>query len=179
MNASEDLTPSLVARLRSGDAHAGELFERLHRDRLVRFCAGYLRDRAAAEDAASEVVLKVLRSREAPDDFRAWLLRIARNYCLNRVRDLGVRAEQATPSDVEWAASATGAITQLARADERARLARELERLTSHERELLRLRYAEDLSREELAAVLDLPPAVVKSRLYEALAKLRARLEPS
>ena len=46
-----DLTPSLVARLRSGDTTAGGLLDRLYRQALVRFCRGYLGSREEAEDA--------------------------------------------------------------------------------------------------------------------------------
>lgn len=174
MKAGEAWTPALLAKLRAGDAEAGAVFDQQYRERLVRFCLGYLRNREEAEDAAGDAVVRVLRSNEVPDDFRAWLLRIARNVCLNRLRDAGPQVHETLAGDADWAASATGALTQLARADRRAELARAIERLAPHERELLRLRYADELSREELAEVLGLPPSVVKSRLFEALEKLRA-----
>ena len=45
--------------------------------------------------------------------------------------------------------------------------------LSEAQREAIRLRYVEDLSRAEIAEVLDLPESVVKSRLFESLKKLR------
>ena len=52
--------------------------------------------------------------------------------------------------------------------------------LEESQREVLRLRYVEDLSRLEIAEVLDIPESVVKSRIFEGLKKLRehaSRLE--
>jgi RNA polymerase sigma-70 factor (ECF subfamily) len=175
MSTHEDVTPSLVLRLQRGDAQAGETLEQMYREKLVRFCHSYLQQRADAEDAASEVILKVLAAREVPDEFRPWLLRIARNHCLNRLRDAVPRAHESLTSDVDRIASATGPLTNAARADDRLVLERTLALLSPTERELLRLRYVDDLSREEVAVILDLPVSVVKSRLYEAIAKLRAK----
>lgn len=174
MSASADITPSLVLRLRAGDGAAGELLECAWRERLVTFCSSYLRHRQDAEDAASEVIVRVLAARDVPEDFRPWILRIARNHCLNRLRDAAPRAHEPLASDVDRIATATGPLTQAARADDRDFLQRTLARLSPEERELLRLRYVDDLSREEIAAVVDLPVSVVKSRLYEAIATLRA-----
>jgi RNA polymerase sigma-70 factor (ECF subfamily) len=175
MNPAGDSTTELVSHLRRGNAQAGELLQREWRDQLVRFCFRYVRQREEAEDAASEVILRALSAREVPDDFRPWLLRIARNHCLNRLREAAPRAHETLASDVDVIASATGPLTNAMRTDDRAELERSLARLSPAERELLRLRYVDDLQREAIAKILDLPVSVVKSRLYEAVARLRER----
>lgn len=48
-----------------------------------------------------------------------------------------------------------------------------LEKLSLDDCELLRLRYAEELSRREISEILELPESTVKSRLFESLKKLR------
>ena len=53
-------TPTLVARLRAGEADAGELLTSLYRDSMVRFCWGYLGNLDDAEDAVQDVFVKVL-----------------------------------------------------------------------------------------------------------------------
>jgi RNA polymerase sigma-70 factor (ECF subfamily) len=168
-----------AASSRAGGPAMADWIERECRDDLVRFCQRYLRRREDAEDAASEVILRALCAREVPDAFRPWLLRIARNHCLNRLRDAGPRAHETLVSDVQLIATATGPLTNAARADDRAWIESTLAQLSPAERELLQLRYVEDLQREEIATILDLPVSVVKSRLYEAVARLRRRPQSS
>lgn len=170
--STDDAT--LAQGLRSGSAEARDALERAWREPLVRFCRSYLRRVEDAEDAAAEVLLRVLSARDVPDALKPWILRIARNHCLNALRDAAPRAHEELASDADPTADATGPATSAARVDERLRLERMLARLAPAERELLRLRYADGLAREDIAAVLDLPASVVKSRLYEAIAKLRA-----
>ncbi|GAF68678.1 unnamed protein product, partial [marine sediment metagenome] len=81
-----DLTPSLVARLRAGDVEAGALLNTLYRQAMIRFCWGYLSSVEEAEDATQEVFCKVLKTDRVPDNPRAWLYKIARNYCLGILR---------------------------------------------------------------------------------------------
>ncbi len=50
-------------------------------------------------------------------------------------------------------------------------------RLTEEQREVLRLRYVEELPRAEIALVVDLPESVVKSRLFAGLKRLREYAE--
>ena len=170
----DDLTPSLVQSLRAGDGGAGELLDRLYREALARFAWGYLQDAQEAEDVAQEVFCKVMESDQVPDHFRAWIYRVARNLCLNRLRSRGRKRDRerlATGMDV--ARATAGALTHLVDEERRAQLAEQLARLGDDDREVLRLRYAEGLSRAEMAEVLELDESVVKSRLYEAVKVLR------
>jgi RNA polymerase sigma factor (sigma-70 family) len=57
--------------------------------------------------------------------------------------------------------------------EQRSRLACLLSTLRPAQREVLRLRYTENLSRSEIAEVLDISESVVKSQLFEGLEKLR------
>jgi RNA polymerase sigma-70 factor (ECF subfamily) len=61
------------------------------------------------------------------------------------------------------------------RAEERAALRAILAQMPATQREVLDLRYGEDLSREEIAEVLGIEASVVKSRLYEGLQRLRSQ----
>ena len=67
----------------------------------------------------------------------------------------------------------TGNLTRLVSRELWSRIGHLLAALPASQREPLRLRYAEELSRAEIAYVLDIPESVVKSRLFEGLKKLR------
>jgi RNA polymerase sigma-70 factor, ECF subfamily len=169
-----DLTRTLVLQLRNGDAKAGMLLDSLYRARLIRFSGEYVHDRQEAEDVVQDVFLRVLASEVVPDSFRAWVYRIARNRCLDllRMREHRGVPEELTP-EAEPPAEATGNLTRLVRQEQRKYAVQALRALPLQQREPIRLRYEEDLSRTEIAQVLDLPESVVKSRIFEGLEILR------
>ena len=170
-----DLTPALVTRLRDGDAAAGKLLCDLYHPPLMRFCFRYLGSQDEAEDVVQEVFLRVLKNNALPVNFRAWIYKIARNRCLDVIRSRGRRCDdQELPTASRIDADLTGCLTRLVRREQRAHLKRALAELPENQREVLHLRYAEDLSRAEIAEVLDLPEPLVKSRLYEGMVRLRS-----
>ena len=170
----QELTRSLAVRLRSGDPKAGALLEKLYRGPMTRFCWGYLESVEDAEDAVQDVLYKVLRAPEVPDNFRAWVYKIARNHCLNMVRDRARRqAGRVAMPDAQRDAALTGNLTRMVKQELRSRMMHLLGALPVAQREILRLRYAEGLSRPEIAYVLDAPEKLVKSRLFDGLKKLR------
>jgi RNA polymerase sigma factor (sigma-70 family) len=59
-----------------------------HRDEIYRYALGLLGNRADAEDAAQEVLLRLWNHlpRINPFNLRAWLLRTTRHYCLDQIR---------------------------------------------------------------------------------------------
>jgi RNA polymerase sigma-70 factor (ECF subfamily) len=169
-----DLTPTLVAQLRDGDERAADLLDRLYREKLTCFCHGYLGGRDEAEDVVQEVFCRVLESATVPRDFRAWIYKISRNRCLDIRRSRGRRRDDGTlPTGSHLDAQLTGHLTGLIRGERWERLRELVEALPSDQREVLHLRYAEGLSRSEIAEILDLDEKLVKSRLYHGLEKLR------
>ncbi|MBI5762738.1 MAG: sigma-70 family RNA polymerase sigma factor [Planctomycetes bacterium] len=169
-----DLTPSLVIRLRNGDSEAAKMLEAIHGPAILRFCMGYLHDVIDAQDAVQEVFVQTLRSDVVPDHFRAWLYRVARNHCLKVLR---TRRRKPPPGDLPpesvFGEDVTGNLTRMARDELHQRLNNLVAALPDTQSEVLRLRYAENLSRDEIAEILEIPVSVVKSRLYEAMKKLR------
>lgn len=172
-NPQEDVTPDVLARLRAGDAEAGRMLERVYRGAIIRCCIGYLGRLEEAEDAVQEIFFKVLRSDRVPEDFRAWVYKIARNHCLNLIRSRVRHPGQELPGDTLLHESQTGNLTRLLKMERRDELNKVLATLSDTQREALRLRYTEGLSRTQIAEVLELPESVVKSRLFEGLKKLR------
>mgnify|MGYP001560519400 CR=1 FL=1 len=178
---SEDPTPSLIAGLRTKAPEAAAELHRLYREALLRFCWGYLGRMEEAEDAVQDISFKVLSATDIPDAFRPWIYKIARHHCLNLVRQRAARKDGAAlPAASQIYEALTGQLTQLVKDEARSNLAEMVQALEESQREVLRLRYVEDLSRTEIAHVLDIPESVVKSRIFEGLRKLRehaSRLE--
>ncbi len=152
---------------------AGRLRE-LYGDALARFAWGYLRDESAAEDIVQDVFVRAIEQDVDARDARAWLYRAVRNLCLNRLRDGARRGEGRLVTAFDAADPRTGALTRLIGAERGDAVNEWLARLSSEHQEVLRLRYAEDLSRADIAAVLEIPPSLVKTRLYEGVRRLRA-----
>ncbi len=172
----KDLTPTLVAGLREGDPEAGKLLNTLYRERLIRFCWGYVGAIDEAEDAVQEICYKVLTAPKVPDAFRPWLYQTARNECLNLLRRrIRHQERRALPVVSELHEILTGHLTRLVRDEQRSRLGELVCGLPEAQQEVLRLRYVEDLSRAEIAETLELPESVVKSRLFEGLKRLREK----
>lgn len=169
------MTEDLIRRLRAGEAEAAREIEERYRLPLVRYAHRFLDDGASAEDVAQEVLVRALGQDDPPQRLKPWLYRAVRNRCLNHLRDRGRRPVERMATDAGLAESRTGHLTRLVRAEQRAALARYLDEMPPQQREVLDLRYGEDLSRDEIAEVLGLESSVVKSRLYEGMKRLREK----
>jgi len=166
--------PALVALLRRGDPNAGTRLDEAYREPLVRFCWGYLGRLDEVEDAVQEIYLKVLSADSIPDQFRPWIYKIARHHCLNLLRGRAARCDNATlPASSQIGAAMTGHLSRLAREEQHERLATLVQSLSVEQSEVLRLRYVENLSRSDIASILELPEKLVKSRLFEGIKRLR------
>ena len=143
-----------------------------HGTQLKRLCCLYLRDAALAEDAVQETFLRAWR---ALDRFRGestektWLTRIAVNVCRDMLRTAWFRRldRRVTPEELPLTAPAP---------DDPA-LAEAILRLPARDREVILLRYYEQLPPEAIARLLHTPLNTVKSRLARAKKKLRQTLE--
>ena len=117
---------------------------------------------------------KVLLATDVPDNFRAWVYRIARNHCLSVLRARARRGDQAgLPPASRLPANATGNLTRVVKQELQARIVHLLAALPPEQCEVVCLRHGEELSRAEIAYVLDIPESTVKSRLFRGLKKLR------
>jgi RNA polymerase sigma-70 factor (ECF subfamily) len=168
------MTPSLVVRLRSGKPDAGQLLDQLYRERLTRFCLGYVGTQDEAEDIVQDAFYRVLCSTAVPDNFRAWIYEICRNRCIDRLRAMNRRlGDQPLSAYSHLADHLTGNLTKLLKGEQRAHVWRRLAGLPAEQREVLLLRYTEGLSRAEISKVLKISEKLVKSRIFNGLEKLR------
>lgn len=151
------------------DAAAQARLVRTHQDDWYRFCLALLRDPHAAEDATQETALRVLRDLQrfsGGSTFRTWSLGIALNVC----REMRRRAARSRTLPID--AAAQQATTPTTNEDEQWLLAM-LDNLTDRQREVVVLRYFEQLSIAETAARMDCAGGTVKATLSQALRKLR------
>lgn len=167
-----------MVRLQSGDQAAlGLLLER-YRAPLYGFLWRRA-ERESADDLFQETWLRVVRARDRFDPrkrFSTWLYQIANNLCRDRGRRRAVEERALEAERIQ-------AERQQAAADPAARigLALDVERrvraLPARLREVLLLRFYQDLGEAEIAQVLRIPRGTVKSRLHAALRTLRRREE--
>jgi RNA polymerase sigma-70 factor (ECF subfamily) len=168
-----------AARLRRGDtAGLAGLLER-HKDRLFRYLLRLAGDEAVAEDLFQQAWVQVAErighyDRSRP--FAPWLFAVARNLALDHLRR---RRPQSLDEQPEPEALAAPDVDPFARAVARqqgARLAAAVAELAALDREVLSLRFEEDLGLPEIADRLAVPVPTAKARLYRALTRLRAKL---
>lgn len=160
--------------MRVSQREFGEMVRR-HQSMVFSIAVHMIRDWNAAEDIAQDVFLAMHQSLGAIDSeahLVSWLRRVACQRAIDHCRKQRYRRHSALELVPEPAAVLT-------RADplERDLLWRMVNRLPPRSRAIVVLRYQEDLAPPEIAAVLDLPLATVKSQLHRALGVLRLRME--
>jgi RNA polymerase sigma-70 factor, ECF subfamily len=174
----------LVRGALAGDPEAcRDLVER-HQGALYRLLLRLVRDPALAEDLAQEAFVKAFRSLASFDParrFSSWLLKIGHNTALDHLRRRRVPTVPLAGEDEghHRAPLAKLADPGIANPEERARgvdLARELTAVVAGlepgYRELVLLRYQEELSYQEIVELTGLPLGTVKVRLHRARALL-------
>jgi RNA polymerase sigma factor (sigma-70 family) len=167
----------LVLRCRQGQKNAFEELIRMWEKRLFYYIRRLVDDEHDAWQILQETWVKVLRSirklRE-PRKLPAWLYSTARNTAITHLRN-----EYARQSLLENNDSISGEIgpDPLLRFDDAEQVHYGLGRLSLPHREILTMFFLQDLSLEEVAAVLDIPVGTVKSRLYYAKKSLKKVLK--
>jgi len=173
---------SLMRRVAGGDPAAFEVLVGRWRNRVFRLALRFFRRPEDAEDVAQEVFLKLYRTAatyrsEAP--LEHFLLRIATNACVDRLRESGRRREQVlsaiTPDAGAWLDRAlSGTALQAQEAEAAKETAAELlATLSPKDRTVLVLLDIEGLSAAAVAAAIGSTRAAVKVRAMRARRALR------
>jgi RNA polymerase sigma-70 factor (ECF subfamily) len=196
---AEDILQSLAQKAAQGDQAAfADLYGQTAR-RVYGLCRHMLASREAAEDATSEVFLKVQRAFQGvagsynPEQrFLPWLLSIAGNYCVDQLRRRGLETRIfATPKPDEdgdtgflqesWSESWTSqtaptiADRMVAEAG-RAEVRQAMAALPDQYRIPLVLRYDSELSYDEIASTMGLKRNNVATLIFRAKKELRTEL---
>jgi RNA polymerase sigma-70 factor, ECF subfamily len=156
-----------------------DLTIRKYRDRLFHHAAYITKDGAEAYDVVQEVFIRAMREPrffEAEFKMKAWLFRVTSNLCFNLVRDRRRRGAilQAMPMESARQADQLRVVFEGQRREETLAA---IDQMTEDHREILLLRYYDDLSYAEIAEVLDVKLGTVMSRLSRARARLLAVME--
>lgn len=166
----------LVVRCQVGDRQAlEELFLRHHR--ALGYYLGRMLERDDVADVQQEVwlsVIRKIRQLRNPEAFVVWLYQIAHRKALSR---LGGNRLMTPLEETNGQAVAVVDDEQEFSSDDAERIHDELAKLSPPHREVLLLRFIEDLSYEQIAEVIECSPGTVRSRLHYAKLALRQRLE--
>ena len=164
----------IVERIAAGDQLAMRTLFARHRTRIYRFVLRLLKNEAAAEDIVSEVFLDVWRQAgrfEGRSTVSTWLLSVARFKAISAMR----RRQDAVLDDDTIAGIADPADDpeiSLAQKHDAILLRKGLAQLSPAHAEVLDLVYYHGKSIAEVAAILSIPEATVKTRMFYARKKL-------
>jgi RNA polymerase sigma-70 factor (ECF subfamily) len=175
-----------IARMRRGDPDALTAMISRYQHRLYRYLLRLVREPAAADDLFQQTWLRVMEKigrYDARRNFESWLFSVAHNLAVDAWR--GKRGESLDDAGRfrragRRAAARAGdpdALERLLDFERGAMLAACMHELPAIHREVLTLRFEEDMKLEEIAEVAGIPLSTVKSRLRRALEGLRAAMD--
>lgn len=169
-----DRERALVVRAREDGAAFAELYD-FYLPRIYGFVYRRVQDRCVAEDLTSMTFQRALenvrRSEFRNESFGGWLYRVASNVVVDQVRR---DRRYVSMSEVDGGAEPGDlALDALAASLDKDQLQRAMRRLSSNHREVLVLRFYDDLDVPEICAVLGCSREALAVRLHRALRALR------
>src|SRR5712692_1180425 len=176
MPVIETLAQEAAAQQVDGEARRLSEFEavvREHQAMVFSLAYHFLRDPAAAEELAQEAFLELYRHWDevsSPEHRLYWLRRVASRRCIDQARRRKVRNQVSlddVPEPFTWMPAADPILKRY--------VEQLLGKLAEGPRMIVILRYQEGLEPAEIAEVLDMPVATVKSHLQRSLALLRRK----
>jgi RNA polymerase sigma-70 factor, ECF subfamily len=179
---------SEVARLRRGDLDALSGLIARYQNRLYRYLLRLVRQPAEAEDLFQQTWLRLaerIRHYDSNRSFEAWLFTLARNLAIDHMRRIRPESLDEPISGDPMGETAAARLAShepppfegIFEQERAGRLAGAMDTLPMVYREVLTLRFEEEMKLEEIAQVLGAPLSTVKSRLRRSLDQLRECLE--
>jgi RNA polymerase sigma-70 factor, ECF subfamily len=168
---------AIIQLVQAGEGR--EAFDRLvqaYRRRVFGLAYSILRDRAAAEDLAQEVFLKLWRALPRYDGrakLSTWIYAITRNAAISALR---ARRRTVSLSDAAVEAEVEGLAAEPATASEDEQLRRRIGALPEKQRQAITLYYLDERPVDEVAEMMGMPVNTVKTHLHRARASLAAAL---
>jgi len=153
-----------------------------HQERVYRYLRRLLGDETVADDVFQQTWVRVaerIGRYDASRPFRPWVLSVAHNLAYDHLRrrapesleDAGVPDPPSAGED-----ETADPLARLAGRERSQRLAAAVGELGPADREVIGLRFEQDLELAELAGVLGVPLSTAKARLYRSLRRLGRRL---
>ena len=173
-------TEADIKKLAGANSRAAmEAVIRKYREPLYFHARYIVKDHQEAYDVVQEVFIKAMReTRLFDDDFKikAWLFRVTSNLCFNQVRN---RKRRGTLLETMMKPEAFGAdqLDTVFASEQREEVMEALGQLTDDHKQILLLRYYDDLSYAEIADVLQVKLGTVMSRLSRARMRLMAVMD--
>jgi len=169
----------LIGRIANGDRLAMQVLFARHHVRVYRFVLRLVRNESTAEDLISEVFLDVWRQAnkfEGRSQVSTWLLAIARFKALSELRR---KPEQELDEEMAEAIEDTSDTPEVAleKKDKSEILRKCMTSLSAEHREIIDLVYYHEKSVEEVAEIVGIPEATVKTRMFYARKKLAELLK--
>ena len=172
----------IIARARRGDADAFEQLVEAYRNQVFRLALRMCGNEADADEVAQEAFLsawKGLPNFRGESRFSTWLYQLTTHAAIDLLRR---EKRQAAAEDIDGITAADDGPSlqqQAERAETRREVRAALMQLPEEYRQVLLLRFMQELSYEEIGQALKLPAGTVKSRLNRAKAQLKDILSRS
>lgn len=183
----------LFEAVRSGSHEAMETLVRRYHAELFGYAFRLVRDYHWAQDFVQEAFYRLIRSSDTvqkPGMIRTWLYRVVTHLAMDWGKSAATRREVPSetndeierrsetnrPAEARHRAEIIPIENVLEQREDRQRVAEALRRLNEQQRIVIYLRFYQDLSVNEIAEVLEVPPGTVKSRLHYGLKSLHAWL---
>lgn len=178
-SAVVDDRAALAAALRRRDPDLLDALIQQYEYRLFRYLLYLTSNRETAEDLFQETWLSVMHRGHTYNgraSFETWLFTIARNLTIDAYRRRKPEALDAL-EDPEIVAGGPSPFEQAAARQSEVRVHQSVDGLPAVYREVLLLRFQEDLPLNDIATITGVPLPTVKSRLYRGLEALRRDME--
>jgi RNA polymerase sigma-70 factor, ECF subfamily len=168
----------LVAAMVNGDAEALKAINARYGRMLVALARRVVGNDADAEEVAADVLWQAWRGAASFDPARGsvsvWLVTLGRSRAIDRLRSIKAREHKPEAGDPDLHVSDAGAAIDAA---QRAVVVRSaLTQLDANEKTALEMAYYSDLSQSEIAEKLGIPLGTVKTRIRNAMIKMRNAL---
>lgn len=172
----------IIARARRGDADAFEQLVVAYREQVFRLALRMCGSEADADEVGQEAFLsawKALPNFRGESQFSTWLYQLTTHAAIDLMRREKRQIAAADITEVSAADPAPSPQQQAEQSEQREIVRDAILQLAPEQREVVVLRFMEELSYEEIGAVLKLPSGTVKSRLNRAKAQLKEILSKS
>lgn len=165
-----------ILKIKCNDSQSLRTLVEAYYPEIKRYCMWHAPRPCDAEDAVQETFLKAIRfigKESFRGNFRAFLYQIARNTCLDMAKSSWNKSEPLA----EYSELLSDSADSIENVESRVDIESALLVLDEADRELIQLRFGQDLSFREIGEIMNIPMRTVQSRIRKALQLMKSEMK--